>query len=100
MLKKLMSASALAILVVSLSACEAKKTQEGEMPQVDVDVSTTGGQVPKYDVDAADVDVNTSTATVTVPDVDVTTETGTVTVPDVDVTMPSDKKPAGDGGGQ
>lgn len=92
MLKKLAMTGSLLLLLVTLTACEVKKTQEGEAPKVDVDVSTTGGQVPKYDVDAPDVDVNTTTATVTVPDVDVKTETATVTVPNVDVTPPSEKK--------
>lgn len=47
--------------------CDVDKTQEGEMPDVDVQ----GGQVPKYDVDAPDVDVGTKKKTVTVPDVDI-----------------------------
>lgn len=65
LLKLMIIAGALAAFV---PACTAEKTQEGEMPDVDVQ----GGQVPKYDVDAADVDVNSTTRTVTVPDVDVT----------------------------
>ena len=47
--------------------CTAEQTQEGELPDVDVE----GGQVPEYDVDAADVDVTTDTQTVVTPDVDV-----------------------------
>lgn len=48
--------------VLGLSACDVQKTQEGEMPKVDVDVK--GGQVPKYDVDAADIDVKKKQVTV------------------------------------
>jgi hypothetical protein len=52
-----------------IGGCTAEKTQEGEMPEVDV----KGGQVPKYDVDAADVSVTADTQNVQVvtPDVDV-----------------------------
>ena len=47
--------------------CDVDKTQEGEMPDVDVE----GGQLPKYDVDAPDVDIGTQKKTVTVPDIDI-----------------------------
>lgn len=72
-----------ALLAIALGGCDVDKTQEGEMPQVDV----KGGQLPNYDVDAPDVDVNTEEKTVTVPDVDVDVKTQerSVTVPDVDV---------------
>lgn len=81
--------------VFTLGACSVDKTQEGEMPEVDVDA--TPGQLPEYDVETAEVDVGTKQATVEVPDVnvDVQTEEQTVPVPDVDVTMP-DEQPAGD----
>lgn len=77
------------ILAVSLGACSVEKTEEGEMPEVEV----KGGELPEYDVDTATVNVGTDTATVTTPDVDVSTETSKVTVPDVDVTTPNEKKP-------
>ncbi len=54
-------------LAFSLAACTAEQTEEGDLPDVDVQ----GGQLPEYDVDAADVDVGTDTTTVTVPDIDV-----------------------------
>ena len=38
------------------TACEVEQTQEGEMPEVDVNVE--GGQLPKFDVDGPDVDVD------------------------------------------
>jgi hypothetical protein len=63
--------AALSICTVALftTACEVKKTQEGEMPKVSVE----GGQAPKYDVDAADVTVGQKEKTITVPDVTITT---------------------------
>ena len=51
-----------------LSACSVDQTEEGDLPEVEVE----GGALPEYDVDAADVDVNTDTQQVVVPDVDVT----------------------------
>lgn len=51
-----------------MGGCTAEKTQEGELPDVDVQ----GGQLPEYDVDAADVTVSTDTQQVVTPDVDVT----------------------------
>lgn len=52
----------LSAFVLGLSACDVQKTQEGEMPKVDVDVKD--GQVPKYDVDAADIDMKKKEVTV------------------------------------
>jgi hypothetical protein len=83
----------LALGLTLSTGCRVQQTEEGKMPDVDVEVK--GGNVPEYDVDAADVDVNAKETEVTVPDVDVKTEKKKVTVPDVDVTMPSEK-PADD----
>ena len=55
------------VVAFGLSACTVDQTEEGEVPDVEVE----GGQLPEYDVDAADVDVNQDTTTVVVPDVDV-----------------------------
>jgi hypothetical protein len=49
--------------------CTVEKEQEGEMPEVDVQVE--GGQLPEYDVDAADVEVTTEERTITVPEVNI-----------------------------
>lgn len=49
---------------------EVIKTEDGKMPKVDVDVE--GGKLPKYDVEGPDVDVKTKKIEVEVPDVDVT----------------------------
>ncbi|MDQ3199931.1 MAG: hypothetical protein M3Q46_12240 [Verrucomicrobiota bacterium] len=72
---------------LSFTACEVKKTQEGEAPEVTV----KEGQMPKYDVDTAKVSVDSEKKEVTVPKV--TTEKKQVTVPDVDITMPSEQTP-------
>lgn len=58
----------LAMVGLTLGACTAEQTEEGELPNVEVE----GGNVPEYDVDAADVDVTTDTQTVVTPDVEVT----------------------------
>jgi uncharacterized lipoprotein len=77
--------------VLTLSACNVEKTEEGKMP--DVDVQADSGQLPAYEVETADVDVGTQPATVEVPDVDVDVNSNeaTVPVPDVDVNMPEEE---------
>ena len=45
---------------------EVKKTQEGKMPSVNVDMKD-GGNLPKYDVETATVEVSTEKETVKVP---------------------------------
>lgn len=95
--KAILKTAALAVAfgsMLTLSACNVEKTQEGELPEVDVDAQ--GGQLPAYDVETPDVDVGTQPAQVTTPDVDVDvgTETSTVPVPDVDVTLPEDNDAA------
>lgn len=76
-----------ALLTVSTTGCRVRQTQEGELP--DVDVQVKGGQVPKYDVDGPQVDVTTKTKKIEVPtDVDVKTETREIKVPDVDIKPP------------
>lgn len=54
-------------------SCDVKQTEEGSLPDVDVDVE--GGNLPKYDVDAGDIDVGTKKKTieVEVPTIDVDT---------------------------
>lgn len=59
----------LALLSTFATGCRVRQTEEGEMP--DVDVQAEGGNLPEYDVDAADVDVKTEERTIKVPDVDV-----------------------------
>ncbi len=59
-----------ATAALTLTGCRVEKTDEGNVPDVDV---TTKGELdaPNFDVDAADVDVGTTQADVTVPTVDV-----------------------------
>lgn len=66
-MRKFLSLMVAPLFVVGIAACDVDQTEEGELPDVDVE----GGQVPEYDVDAADVDVGTDTAVVEVPDVDI-----------------------------
>jgi hypothetical protein len=66
---RLCAALTLPALAISLSACDVKKTQEGEAPKVTVE----GGQMPKYDVDAPELKVEQKEKTITVPDVDLVT---------------------------
>ncbi len=68
--RKFLSLIMAPLFAVGLAACDVDQTEEGELPDVDVE----GGQVPEYDVDAADVDVGTDTQTVITPDVDIQNE--------------------------
>lgn len=67
MRSELLSLLCVSMILMPLAACSVEKTQEGEMPDVEVE----GGQLPKYDVDAADVDITTDTKTIEVPDIDI-----------------------------
>lgn len=80
--------------VLTLGACSVEKTQEGELPEVDVQAKS--GQLPQYEVETADVEIGTREAQVTVPDVDVdvTRKETSVTVPEVDVKMPDEQRDA------
>nr|WP_136250485.1 hypothetical protein [Ningiella ruwaisensis] len=80
----------IAMAAIALSGCDVEKTQSGEMPEVDVDVSADAGELPNYEVDWANVDVGTKTETVMVPEVVIAMEETEVDVPYVDVNMPDD----------
>ena len=68
---------ALVLALVAAAGCQVEKTQEGELPDVDVtkqegqlpDVDIKGGQLPKYEVDVKvpDVDVRMDTTQIVVP---------------------------------
>lgn len=60
---------------LSLSACNVEKTQEGELPEVDIQAK--GGQLPKYDVETPEVKMGTETRTI-----EVEVPTATVEMPD------------------
>ena len=55
---------------LSLSACDVDKTENGQMPDVDVNVSG-GAELPEYNVTGPDVDVGMENKTVQVPTMDV-----------------------------
>ena len=59
-------------IALGVAACDVQKTQEGKLPEVDVDVKGET-QLPKYDVDAPDVDVQMEKKEITVPTVDIDT---------------------------
>lgn len=98
-LKSALTASAALALVLPLGACRIEQTQEGELPEVDIQAEA--GQLPKFDVDGPDVDVSMKETEVAVPDVDVEMVDKKVKVPDIDVTLPKDRDgddEDGDGG--
>jgi predicted small secreted protein len=67
MKSRILVAMSVAASALALAGCDVDKTEEGEMPDVDVE----GGNLPEYDVEGPDVDVGTEEKTITVPDVDV-----------------------------
>lgn len=73
---KVLAVTAIALPLI-LTGCDVDKTQEGKMPDVDVEVS--GGQMPEYEVEGPDVTVGTETKMVE------------VTVPTVDVDLPEEE---------
>jgi hypothetical protein len=54
---------------LGLAACDVDKTENGAMPDVDVNVS--GGALPEYNVTGPDVNVGMENKTVQVPTIDV-----------------------------
>lgn len=74
-----------------LTSCDIKKTEDGDMPDIDVDVQADSGELPEYDVDWMNVDVATTTKMVEVPKLVVIMEEEQVEVPVLDIDMPGDK---------
>jgi hypothetical protein len=85
-MKKLLTLFATSALAVFMVGCEVEQTEEGEMPEVDVEA--TEGEMPEYDMDTAEVDVESETETIKTPEVGLQEEQ--VQVPDVDVEMPDE----------
>ncbi|WP_421134014.1 hypothetical protein [Alteromonas sp. A079] len=83
--------TAIAALLLTVSACDVNKTESGDLPDVDVDVSADAGELPEYEVNWADIDVGTTTEMVSVPKVVIVTEEEEVEVPFIDINMPGDK---------
>lgn len=79
----------LGLTIGVLSACQMKKEDKGELPNLDVDVTADAGELPEYEVNWANVDVGTTTKTVEIPKVVVVMEEETVEVPYIDVDMPN-----------
>ena len=57
------------LLTVATTGCKVTKTQDGQMPSVEVSTKTTGGQLPKYDVKTPTVEVSSEKREVAVPKV-------------------------------
>lgn len=55
-------------LMLPLAGCEMNQTEEGELPDVEVEEE---GNLPEYDVEGPEVDVETDTMQIQTPDVDV-----------------------------
>lgn len=55
--------------LLMLGACDVDQTQEGNLP--DVDVNATGGALPEFEVEGPQVNVGTENRVVEVPTVDV-----------------------------
>ncbi|HSM37679.1 MAG TPA: hypothetical protein VK837_14855 [Longimicrobiales bacterium] len=70
MLRKITTLLAVPAVAFAFAACDVDQTQEGDMPDVDVE----GGQLPEFEVDGPDVDVGEDTIIVPTLDVDVPEE--------------------------
>lgn len=71
MKKTILMLAGASCLGLGLTACDVDKTKNGQMPDVDVNVS--GGQLPEYNVTTPDVNVGTENKVIQVPTVGVTT---------------------------
>lgn len=70
-MRKLFALVAAPAVALAMTACTAQQTEEGEMPDIEVEE----GNLPEYDIDAADVNVGLDTMQVTVPDVNIIPDT-------------------------
>ena len=66
-MRNIVTVLASGVLVVGLSACDVEQTEEGELPEINVEE----GNMPDFNVDTADVDVEMETRTVEVPTLEV-----------------------------
>ncbi len=76
------------LVLLGYTSCDIDQTQEGKLPEIDVDIETEAGRLPAFDVDWADVNVGTRTTTIKVPKVRVVMEEEEVEIPYIDVDMP------------
>lgn len=72
MLRKIMTLLAVPAVAFAFAACDVDQTQEGEMPDVDVEE----GQMPEFEVEGPDVDVGEDTVVVPTIDVDAADDDG------------------------
>jgi hypothetical protein len=92
MLKKSLTVAVATFIALGLTACDVKKTAEGDvsLPKYDVQKTKDGSaKLPQYDVKTPDVAVNTEEKKVEVPTIK--KEERTIQVPNVDVTPAKDK---------
>lgn len=89
-MKKLVNLLPVMIFAAFCISCSVDRTEEGESPELDVDVQAESGELPEYDVDWANVEVATRTKTVMVPKVVIVEEERQVEVPYIDVHTPDD----------
>jgi hypothetical protein len=95
MRKTILAAAIASFGVLGLTACDVKKTQEGnvDVPKYEVEKTQSGSVTPpKYEVTPPDVKVGSAEKTITVPTVK--TEERTINVPTVDVTTAKEKEAA------
>ncbi len=69
--KNLLQGITLLSVAIGFSACDVKKTEDGEVPSVKVEVDGEA-KLPKYDVDAPDVNIEKKKMEVEVPTIEVT----------------------------
>ena len=92
MLKTALAIAIVSIGALGLSACDVKKTQEGNVtvPKFEVNKTQEGNvTLPKYDVTPPTVSVTTTEKTLTVPTVK--TEEKSVELPKIEVTTGKEK---------
>ena len=92
MFKTTLAIGLISLGAMGLTACDVKKTQEGNVtvPKYEVEKKQSGDvTLPKYDVKTPDVQVTTTEKTITVPTVKA--EEKTIELPKVTVTPAKDK---------
>jgi len=79
----------IALIGTFLMGCNIKKEDKGEMPEIDVDVTSDAGELPEYEVNWADVNVGTRTEMVEIPKIVVVMEEEEVEIPYIDIDIPN-----------
>ena len=95
MFRTTLAIAIISIGAVGLTACDVKKTQEGNVtvPKFEVNKTQEGNvTLPKFDVTAPSVSVTTTDKTITVPTVK--TEEKTIELPKLQVTTAKEKEAA------